>query len=355
MRQPYVVKKVSKRTGQTRYTGVYYDGMGTPRSAGTYDEELEALTAARNEQGKQSGDSLDSMTLAQKRAVTFEQFWLIFQRHHRVEPNTMQNYFSMWINHIRPYLRTFHVATFNSTNAIKYFTALTDDGVTVNTQKHCRSVISAMIGLAVKMEYRTDNPVRGLNVGKQAANKNIKVINETVFWDLCSRLPMVTQRLFAEYIISTGVRFCEAISFRDYDSGMLAVCRSTVEVAKQFHPTGGRFWTRPYTKNGEHRRFKIGWPLVEKIRAHVKEHGMKPGDLIFPVRLFMPDTAWVNLPRCTEDELLAARNAKFVSPVTGNLVTHGKVSTYVKHRCRCGPCVQTYRDDRSARRVQTMA
>lgn len=92
MRQPYVVKKVSKRTGQTRYTGVYYDGMGTPRSAGTYDEELEALTAARNEQGKQSGASLDSMTLAQKRAVTFEQFWLIFQRHHRVEPNTMQNY-----------------------------------------------------------------------------------------------------------------------------------------------------------------------------------------------------------------------------------------------------------------------
>ena len=84
MRQPYVTIKVSKRTGQARYTGMYYDAMGTPRSAGTYDGELEALTAARHEKGKSAGDSLDSMTLAQKRAVTFEEFWPIFQRHHRV-------------------------------------------------------------------------------------------------------------------------------------------------------------------------------------------------------------------------------------------------------------------------------
>lgn len=177
---------------------------GSPRSAGTYDDELEALSAARNEQGKQAGGSLDSMTLAEKRAVTFEQFWPIFQKHHRVEPNTMQNYFAVWKNHISPYLRTFHVATFDSTNAIKFFTLLAEGGASVNTRKSCRSVLSVMIGLAVKMEYRTDNPVKGLNVGKEAANKSIKVINETVFWDLCSHLPLEPQRLFAEYIISTG-------------------------------------------------------------------------------------------------------------------------------------------------------
>jgi len=359
MRQPYVVKKVSKRTGQTRYTGVYYDAMGTPRSAGTYDGELEALTAARHEQGKPSGDLMDSMTLAQKRAMTFGEFWLIFQRHHRVEPNTMQDYFSTWVNHLRPYLKTFYIALFDATNAIKYFTTLADAGATVNTRKSCRSVLSAMLGLAIRMGYRTDNPVQGLNVGKQAANKTIKVINETVFWELCSRLPLESQRLFAEYVISTGKRFCEAISFQegdlDYRTGMLTVCRSTVEVSRQFHPTGGRFYTRPYTKNGEHRRFKIGRPLVEKIHAHVQKHGMKPGDLVFPVRLFMPNTAWVNTPRYTEEEMLEAGKTTFVSPVTGNLVTHCKISTYVKHRCRCGPCVQTYRDHRSAYRVQAMA
>ncbi|MGH3388902.1 MAG: hypothetical protein ACRDOO_08490, partial [Actinomadura sp.] len=86
MRQPYVTKKVRKG-GRTRYTAMYYDEKQRLRSAGTYDDELEALTTARDEQGKQAGGSLDSMTLAEKRAVTFEQFWPIFQRYHPVEPN----------------------------------------------------------------------------------------------------------------------------------------------------------------------------------------------------------------------------------------------------------------------------
>lgn len=342
-----------------RYTAMYYDGAGKLRSAGTYDEELEALAAARREQGKRPGGATGSMTLAEKRAVTFERFWPIFQRHHRVEPNTMQDYYGHFHNWIRPRIGTARIATFGPVDAINLFTALAEDGATVNTRKACRNVISSMINLAMKMEYRSNNPVRGLSVGKQPANKSIKVINEAVFWELSSHLRLPAQKLFAEFIISTGVRFCEAISFAegdlDYCTGMLMVCRSTVELSRQFHPTGGRFYTRPYTKNGEHRRFKIGRPLVEKIRAHVEGHQIKPGDLIFPVRLFYPDDAWVNLSRCTEEEMVAARKTKFVSPVTGNLVSHGTVSSYVKHKCQCGPCTQKYCDSRSEQRVRTKA
>lgn len=38
-----------------------------------------------------------------------------------------------------------------------------------------------------------------------------------------------------------------------------------------------------------------------------------------------------------------------------DLVRHTAVSTYVKHKCRCGPCTQAFRDNRSERRVRTMA
>ena len=48
-------KKVSARTGLTRYTGVYYDDKSVPRSAGTYDEEAETLAAARSQQGRKTG------------------------------------------------------------------------------------------------------------------------------------------------------------------------------------------------------------------------------------------------------------------------------------------------------------
>ncbi len=150
MRRPYVTKKVSRRSGQTRYTGMYYDGVGKLRSAGMYGDELEALTAARQEQGKRPSTVAGSMTLAEKRAVTFERFWPIFQRHHQVEPNTMQGYFTSFHNHVRPYLREARIATFGPADAINYFTNLAEVGATVNTRKSCRTVISSMINLAIK-------------------------------------------------------------------------------------------------------------------------------------------------------------------------------------------------------------
>ncbi|WP_170026512.1 tyrosine-type recombinase/integrase [Actinomadura oligospora] len=359
MKRPYVAKKTSRQTGQTRYTGMYYDATGTPRSAGTYDAEAEALAAAQREQ-KRKPDALGGrLSPAQKHAMTFDEFWPLFRRHHRVEPNTMQEYHSTWRNHIRPFLRSAHVSDFDAFDAITYFTNLAENGRSVTSRRSARRTLSAMLGLSVTMGFREDNPVRGLNVGKQAANKTIKVINETVFWELCKQLPLETQRLFSEYIFSTGVRYCEAISLEegdlDYETCMLTVCRSTVEVSREFHPTGGRFYTRQYTKNGEHRRMKIGRPLAEKIRAHVQKHGMKKGDLVFPVRLFMPDTAWVNKPRCSEEEIEQARKYTFISPFTGRRVAHGRLSTYTRHKCRCAACVQNYRDWRSAARVRAMA
>ncbi|MBO2462394.1 hypothetical protein [Actinomadura violacea] len=107
----------------------------------------------------------------------------------------MQTYFGTWINHVRPYLKAARVAIFDSARAIQYFTWLAEAERTVNTRRACRTVLSAMIGLSIRLGYRCDNPVRGLNVGKQAAHKDIKVINETVFWELCDKLPLPTQRL----------------------------------------------------------------------------------------------------------------------------------------------------------------
>jgi hypothetical protein len=50
----------------------------------------------------------------------------------------------------------------------------------------------------------------------------------------------------------------------------------------------------------------------------------------------MPDTAWVNTPRYTEEEMLEAGKRTFVSPVTGDLVTpyqlrHSHASLLLAH------------------------
>jgi hypothetical protein len=92
MPQPYVGRRRNAK-GEMRYTAYYYDLRGKPRSAGTYEDELEALRAARGEQAGQDG-ALTSMTLAERRTVTMEQFWPVFRQHHPVEAITMTHYHS---------------------------------------------------------------------------------------------------------------------------------------------------------------------------------------------------------------------------------------------------------------------
>src|ERR1700676_1971580 len=67
---------------------------------------------------------------------------------------------------------------------------------------------------------------------------------------------------------------------------MVSVNKSTVRVTAEFRPEGFRFLTRNYTKNGEHRRFKIDHSVSAMVQEHIADNGIKPGQLIFPVRLF---------------------------------------------------------------------
>ena len=58
---------------------------------------------------------------------------------------------------------------------------------------------------------------------------------------------------------------------------MQSVNKSTVEVTAEFHPEGFRFLTRNYTKNGEHRRFKIDHSVAVMVQEHIADNGIKPG------------------------------------------------------------------------------
>lgn len=173
IRPPYVAEKVSKRTGKTQYTGMYCDRTETPRSAGTCEDEPEALTAARREQDKRKGRLLGDMTLPQRRAVTFEEFWPIFQRHHRVEPNTMQTYFGTWINHVHPYLKSDRVATFRFRPRHPVL-HLADGGGADGEHAACLpvSVLSAMNGLSIQMGFRVDSASARTAVRKASASSS---------------------------------------------------------------------------------------------------------------------------------------------------------------------------------------
>ncbi len=122
---------------------------------------------------------------------------------------------------------------------------------------------------------------------------------------------------------------------------MLSVNKSTVEVTAEFHPEGFRFLNRAYTKNCEHRRFKIDHSISVMVQEHIARNGIEPGQLIFPVRLFTTRTV-SRRERMSEEEMEALG---FTDPLpNGMQYRHGTLGAYATAKCRCDGCRQRAAD-----------
>jgi integrase len=149
--------------------------------------------------------------------------------------------------------------------------------------------------------------------------------------------------VFSTLLVSSGVRFCEAIGLQPsdfaWDICVLEVARSVVKVSREHHPQGKTFLVRDYTKNGQTRRLKLDPDAVELVRAHVAEHGIGLSEVIFPAELVAP-------PRLTKPGLTGAELATLgdCEPVRGRVYAHGTLGGYVTAKCRCAGCRQWARE-----------
>lgn len=104
---------------------------------------------------------------------------------------------------------------------------------------------------------------------------------------LYQALPPGTARLLVETAVESGLRWGELSELRvrdlDFGTGILAVSRAVVEVSPKFHPERGRFHVKEYPKDTECRRLNLSSQTVGKLRAHVADHGLGRGDLLFSI------------------------------------------------------------------------
>ena len=231
---------------------------------------------------------------------------------------------------------------------------LKEEGASQTTILHTRTALSSMMQMAWDNGYRKDNPVRGIRL-KGVPAKPIIVATRDQFLRVYKALPSQPAKVLARLGVSTGARLCELISFIpddfDFDADMLDVRRSTVEVTSRYHPTGDRFLTRQYTKNGEHRRFRIDHAVSLMVQEHIAENGIEPRQVIFPVRLFASTEA-AGRARLTEDEIDALGFTDELP--NGRRYKHGTLGGYVTAQCRCAGCKQwsaDYARDRKRRRT----
>jgi hypothetical protein len=116
-----------------------------------------------------------------------------------------------------------------------------------------------------------------------------------------------------------------------------------VELVPKFHPAGERFLVKPYPKDKECRRLKLSNDITAKICAHVLEHELQDGDLLFA----MPEAPRPTLKVLTDPDMLG-----WTEPTTtGRRYRHGTLSGYSAGRCRCRHCRDSYAHYRAQRRA----
>jgi integrase len=335
-----------ERSKGIRYRGMYKAADGRYRSAGTFSTEERALAVASEAErhalvaGPASG-GLDPATRATR---TIAEYAPLFLRHHQVEGNTKDAYADTLRLHVIPFLGGCRLAETDRTVARNYITALQEEGRSANTIRQAKVVLCAMFGMAVADGYVDYNPFHDVKTPKVPGRRAIKVATPEQYLQVRACLPNKPAQVFSTLLVSSGIRFCEAVGLEpadfDFEAGILEVARSVVKVSRQNHPRAKTFLVRDYTKNGQTRRLKLDGAIVGLVRGHVAEHGIGEREVIFPAELVVPPPRRAK-PRLTEEQLRALGDCE---PVNGRVYAHGTLGGYVTAKCRCAGCRQWARD-----------
>jgi integrase len=200
-----------------------------------------------------------------------------------------------------------------------------------------------MFSMAVSDGYLDYNPFHDVKIPKVPGRRAIKIATPEQYLKVRACLPTKPAQVFSTLLVSSGMRFCEAIGLEpadlDFEAGILEVARSVVKVSREHHLQGKTFLVRDYTKNGQTRRLKLDRAVVELVRGYVAEHGIDAREVMFPAELVVPPRR--TKPRLTEEEIRALGDCE---PVGGRVYAHGTMGGYTRARCRCVGCRQWARD-----------
>jgi integrase len=197
--------------------------------------------------------------------------------------------------------------------------------------------------MAVSDGYLDYNPFHDVKIPKVPGRRAIKIATPEQYAKVRGCLPTKPARVFSTLLVSSGMRFCEAIGLQpadfDFEAGILEVARSVVKVSRQHHPQGKTFLVRDYTKNGQTRRLKLDGAVVELVRGYLAEQGIGEREVMFPAELVVPPRR--TKPRLTEEEIGALGDCE---PVGGRVYAHGTLGGNVQAKCRCAGCRQWARE-----------
>ena len=192
------------------------------RSAGTFSTEKQALAVADEAErhaAEVAGGAAGGLDPATRATRTIREYAPAFLRHHQVEGNTKDTYADTLRLHVIPFLGC-RLAETDRTVARNYITALQEEGRSANTIRQAKVVLGAMFGMAVADGYLDYNPFHDVKIPKVPGRRAIKIATPEQYLRVRACLPTKPAQVFSTLLVSSGIRFCEAIGLQpaDFDS-----------------------------------------------------------------------------------------------------------------------------------------
>jgi integrase len=340
-------RKRTARDGASRYAAVYRDARGQVRQAGTFSTKKDAnLAWQRAEVAVSSGRPGDPRRGRVTVAAYVNEEWF---PNHVVEPSTREEYRYCLDRHILPWFGNMKMADVLPTHVRQWVTELVAQGVSPAQIRHLKIILSAVFTTALNDFVTTIHPCRGVK-SPTVPVKVFRIVTPGEYARLVEALPCDAARLFLEVEIGSGLRWGELTELRardlQLDSGILTISRTVSEVNPKYHPTGGRFYVKPYPKSKHSRRLKLDPDLVDAIAQHNRQYDTGLDDLIFRYLQFSPTPA-------TRPALVDAETLGLTDPTPGGRrYPHGTLSAYTAGSCRCEQCKASIAHYRAQRRSQ---
>ena len=323
----YVIKRGS------RYTGYYrHADTGKAKSVGTFPNRSKALQAGLlAEEG-----SLDVLPEYQDTVATYVEQLM---KRNDVRLATKRHYLILLKKYALPVIGGGKVASIKKQQIRKMFDTLQSEGVSPSTIAHLKTALSYLFRQAVDDEVIQVNPAHRIKTPTSRPDPTY-TLEAKDFSKVLKKLPTEGSRLFARFLVGSGLRFGEATELRvkdfNFQSKEVYVRRSVSDVGKELN-NGERFLVVPATKNGHKRTVTLSASLVAEIKAFVIAKALSKDDLLFPRTIIL-----------TTGKLEPSRGEMSRRPFAkdGKLFQHGTLYAYTHGRCRCEACRESVRKHR---------
>jgi integrase len=283
--------------GDDRFIARYRDARGRKQVAGTFATEGEAEGAWKKAEILQSVGRLGDPRRGRqtfKRYVTQE--WL---PNHVMEASTREGYSYQIERHIMPWFGGMKMATILPSDVREWVTHLGGLRITMKTAdgkeeekpalspatiRRLKNILGAIFTTALNDQVIFLHPCKGVKT-PPVPTRPPSIISPEDFDKIYQALDDPDFQLLVEVDIESGLRWGELTELRvkdiDLATRILTVSRAVVMLNPKFHPDGKRFLVKPYPKDKEYRRFKIGADITSKIADHVRAKALGPDDLLF--------------------------------------------------------------------------